>query len=98
MATASETVPGAGAAGEAAADAAERLAKAAGEAADAAGEAMGIESEGHSSQGDAWSFWFRALMTVVVVIICYAATKVSMDMPAILPLLFLTYLRGHLKN
>lgn len=77
MATAGETVPDSAAT----ADAAERLAKAAGEAADAAGEALGIETEEQSANGDARNFWFRALMTVVVVIVCYVATRVS-DTPS----------------
>lgn len=43
-----------------------------------AGEALGGE-EGVDAVagGNAWSFWFRALMAVVVVITCFVASKVS---------------------
>lgn len=81
MATTDETVPDSGPADAAAADTAERLANAAGEAADTAGEALKLEGGEFGTQGDAWSFWFRALMTVVVVVVCYVATKVSPNAP-----------------
>lgn len=79
MATATEKVQ------DAAAAAAEKLA----EAASAAGEAMGdsgvlgggAEDGAGTVGGEAneWGFFTKALVAVIVIIICFVASKVSLD-------------------
>lgn len=52
--------------------------QAAADAAGAAGEMLGEEGVGEvAAESNAWSFWFRALMAIVVIVACFVASRVS---------------------
>lgn len=70
---------------DAAAAAAEKLAEAAAAVGDEASAQEGAAEELLAGEGDQWSFFTKALVAVVVIIVCLVANKVGLRVQALGP-------------